>query len=132
MIVGKPCTSWLSINTDKYLGADVGHPVLGVAKPSVTGLVFSYDEGATRQDLDFVSVLTPDLDFCVGQTLIGLGLCICPVIDRLDFVSSIRFFGDQDYKNDSTSSTLRHLIFYFDLNEIDDLFCQRKLQHSLA
>jgi eukaryotic translation initiation factor 2C len=31
-----------------YSGADVGHPGPGVAKPSVTGLVFSYDEGATR------------------------------------------------------------------------------------
>ena len=31
-----------------FPGADVGHPGLGVAKPSVTGLVFSYDEGATR------------------------------------------------------------------------------------
>jgi eukaryotic translation initiation factor 2C len=31
-----------------YLGADVGHPGPGVAKPSVTGLVYSYDEGATR------------------------------------------------------------------------------------
>ena len=31
-----------------FLGADVGHPGPGVAKPSVTGLVFSYDEGATR------------------------------------------------------------------------------------
>jgi len=30
------------------VGADVGHPGPGVAKPSVTGLVFSYDEGATR------------------------------------------------------------------------------------
>ena len=30
------------------IGADVGHPGPGVAKPSVTGLVFSYDEGATR------------------------------------------------------------------------------------
>jgi hypothetical protein len=30
------------------LGADVGHPGPGVAKPSVTGLVYSYDEGATR------------------------------------------------------------------------------------
>jgi hypothetical protein len=50
MIVGKPCSSWLSINTDKYLlGADVGHPGLGVAKPSVTSLVFSYyDEGVSN------------------------------------------------------------------------------------
>jgi eukaryotic translation initiation factor 2C len=30
------------------VGADVGHPGPGVAKPSVTGLVFSYDEAATR------------------------------------------------------------------------------------
>ena len=29
-------------------GADVGHPGPGVAKPSVTGIVFSYDQGATR------------------------------------------------------------------------------------
>ena len=48
MIVGKSCSSWLFINTDKGLGADVGHPGPGVAKPSVTGLVFSYDEAATR------------------------------------------------------------------------------------
>jgi eukaryotic translation initiation factor 2C len=48
MIVGESCSVWLSINTDLYLGADVGHPGPGVAKPSVTGLVFSYDEGATR------------------------------------------------------------------------------------
>ena len=47
MIVGKSFSSWRSINTNKYLGADVGHPGPGVAKPSVTGLVFSYDEGAT-------------------------------------------------------------------------------------
>ena len=31
-----------------YTGADVGHPGPGITKPSVTGLVFSYDEGATR------------------------------------------------------------------------------------
>ena len=31
-----------------YLGADVGHPGPGIAKPSVTGLVFSYDDRATR------------------------------------------------------------------------------------
>ena len=31
-----------------YPGADVGHPGPGVAKPSVTGIVFSYDESATR------------------------------------------------------------------------------------
>jgi len=30
------------------VGADVGHPGPGVAKPSVTGLVFSYDPGATK------------------------------------------------------------------------------------
>jgi eukaryotic translation initiation factor 2C len=30
------------------VGADVGHPGPGVAKPSVTGLVFSYDLGATK------------------------------------------------------------------------------------
>jgi len=30
------------------VGADVGHPGPGVAKPSVTGLVFSYDAGATK------------------------------------------------------------------------------------
>ncbi|KAF8811942.1 argonaute-like protein [Phlegmacium glaucopus] len=30
------------------VGADVGHPGPGVAKPSVTGIVFSYDQGATR------------------------------------------------------------------------------------
>jgi hypothetical protein len=29
-----------------FLGADVCHPDPGVAKHSVTGLVFSYDEGA--------------------------------------------------------------------------------------
>ena len=29
-------------------GYDVGHPGPGVAKPSITGLVFSYDQGATR------------------------------------------------------------------------------------
>ena len=29
-----------------YPGADVGHPGPGVAKLSVTGLVFSYDQGA--------------------------------------------------------------------------------------
>jgi hypothetical protein len=29
-----------------YLGADVGHPGPGIAKLSVTGLVFSYNEGA--------------------------------------------------------------------------------------
>ena len=48
MVVGKFRLSWLFMNTDEYLGADVGHPGPGVAKPSVTGLVFSYDEGATR------------------------------------------------------------------------------------
>jgi len=31
---------------------------------------------------------------CVSQT--GLGLCVCPVVDRLDFVLSIWFFWDQD------------------------------------
>ena len=31
-----------------YLGADVGHLGPGIAKPSVTGLVFSYDDRATR------------------------------------------------------------------------------------
>jgi hypothetical protein len=31
-----------------HTGADVGHPGPGVAKPSVTGLVFSYNEGATN------------------------------------------------------------------------------------
>jgi eukaryotic translation initiation factor 2C len=36
------------INTFIYLGADVGHLGPGVTKPSVTGLVFSYDQGATR------------------------------------------------------------------------------------
>ena len=36
------------ININIYPGADVGHPGPGVAKPSVTGIVFSYDEGATR------------------------------------------------------------------------------------
>ena len=36
------------INIDMYTGADVGHPGPGIAKPSVTGLVFSYDEGAMR------------------------------------------------------------------------------------
>jgi len=30
------------------VGADIGHPGPGIAKPSVTGLVFSYDQGATR------------------------------------------------------------------------------------
>ena len=30
------------------VGADVGHPGPGVTKPSVTGLVFSYDEVATQ------------------------------------------------------------------------------------
>ena len=34
------------------------------------------------------------LRLCVGQPPTGLGLCICPVVDRLDFVSSIRFFWD--------------------------------------
>ena len=50
MIVGKSrsCSSWHFINTDIYTGADVGHPDHGIAKPSVTGLVFSCDEGATR------------------------------------------------------------------------------------
>jgi eukaryotic translation initiation factor 2C len=39
-----------SLQTQPFMivGADVGHPGPGVAKPSVTGLVFSYDEGATR------------------------------------------------------------------------------------
>ena len=36
------------INIDMYTGADVSHPGPDIAKPSVTGLVFSYDEGATR------------------------------------------------------------------------------------
>ena len=36
------------ININTYPGADVGHPGPGVAKPSVTGVVFSYDEGATK------------------------------------------------------------------------------------
>ena len=36
------------INIDMYTGADVHHPGPDIAKPSVTGLVFSYDEGATR------------------------------------------------------------------------------------
>ena len=31
-----------------YTGADVGHRGPDIAKPSVTGLVFSYDEGAMR------------------------------------------------------------------------------------
>ena len=31
-----------------FLGADVGHLGPGVAKPSVTGLVLSYNEEATR------------------------------------------------------------------------------------
>jgi len=31
---------------------------------------------------------------CVSQT--GLGLCVCPVVDRLDFVLLIWFFWDQD------------------------------------
>jgi eukaryotic translation initiation factor 2C len=31
-----------------YLGADVGHPGPGLAKRSVTGIVFSYDQGATK------------------------------------------------------------------------------------
>ena len=31
-----------------FPGADDGHPGPGIAKPFVTGLVFSYDEGATR------------------------------------------------------------------------------------
>ena len=36
------------ININSYPGADVGHPGPGVTKPSVTGIVFLYDEGATR------------------------------------------------------------------------------------
>lgn len=40
--------SMLSANMMLYPGADVGHPGPGVAKPSVTGLVFSYDGGVTR------------------------------------------------------------------------------------
>jgi hypothetical protein len=36
------------ILTCLYLGADVGHPGPGVAKPSVIGLIYSYDEGAIR------------------------------------------------------------------------------------
>jgi hypothetical protein len=34
------------------------------------------------------------LRLCIGQPLTGPGLCVCPVVDRLDFVSSIRFFWD--------------------------------------
>ena len=44
-----------------YVGADVGHPGPGVAKPSVTGLVFSYDEGATRYAA-FTEIQQPRVD----------------------------------------------------------------------
>jgi hypothetical protein len=39
------CPIWSFINN--HSGADVGHPGPGVAKPSVTGVVFSYDKEAT-------------------------------------------------------------------------------------
>jgi len=50
------------------------------------------------------------LRLCVGQPPTGLGLCVCPVVDRLDFASSIRFFwnsrlqGQLDFLLLSTST----------------------------
>lgn len=50
MIVGKSWfySGWLSLNVDVYVVDNVCLSGPGVSKPSVTGLIFFYDEGATR------------------------------------------------------------------------------------
>ena len=69
---------------------------------------------------------------CVGQPLIGLGLCVCPVVDRLDFASSIWFFlGSRLQERPDFPHTVLSKIL-FRLYQLDDLFCQWRLQHSLS
>jgi hypothetical protein len=48
-----------------YLGADIGHPGPGVAKPSAASLTFSYDEGLIYSVNG--NTATPSQDFPGGS-----------------------------------------------------------------